>query len=896
MMRIAIAAVLLAASASLTFTQLGFAGVTLPDGTAAYVVVLLPTIGLGALLLGTLAGAVLGALSGAVLLAHAHFLPLNYYELTFVTPLTSVFMLALVGLLAGVFFAYTLQKNPSRVGRVILIFIVSMVVSWAYSLGFSFSVFAALVANLIQTVGMDVSETYVRQVAGMTAVQLGDINVQALATGLLMALVCIAADLIVRKASAKTGTMGLRTVFTNWLVVAATLAVMFIVATSFAISTQDQINDAERLLAGEADYLCNQIYESNLRSKAMAKLIEDGSIDPTDLDDTAFENVINVVAADRLLSGYDKEENGSAVIIQGEVITMSNDENFPVIEPFKEVMNQDMIDAIERSVETGTIQRFVYDGSTTLLSDSRKREEERYVKPYLAYLLAKSIAIDYGDNEFSEHTVVLIQGTDLVFKKRLSLVLWTLLSAFVVMTAVSGIVFLLLSRFVAQRIDEENAALGRITDGDLDVRATAGGTKEFESLTEGINDTVGALKGWIAEAETRMDAELATAKAIQEASIPRAFPPYPDILKFDIYASMAPARQVGGDFYDFFFVGDDCNTETGKLGFVVADVSGKGVPAALFMMKAKALIQDYVDSGMELGEAVSDANWQISLGNDAGMFVTAWIGVLDYATGHVDYVNAGHNPPLLWSHDNGWQWMRKKSGVPLGLFDLPYTAYSVDCQVGDTFMLYSDGVTEAFNVSGEAYGEQRLMDLVQKCTRLHPRQLLEAVREDVASFTEGAEQSDDITILTLEVGVPPEVTSTLEVPAKADELQGVLDFLHAELGQRLCPKRVQNQLDIVIEELFVNVCSYAYPDATPEEPGMVRVQRTYSAGPSSITVSILDDGIAFDPLSAPAATAPSSIESVSGEGLGLLLIRNLVNEIHYERVGETNSVTVVKCW
>ncbi len=380
-----------------------------------------------------------------------------------------------------------------------------------------------------------------------------------------------------------------------------------------------------------------------------------------------------------------------------------------------------------------------------------------------------------------------MQPSDKVFEKRPSIMMWMVISEFALLLVVFAIVFALVNRVVIRHIDEENAALARITDGDLEARAQAGGSREFESLSDGINVTVDTMKGWIAEAETRMDAELATARAIQESALPRTFPPYPHILKFDIYASMNAAKQVGGDFYDFFLVGDDCGPKAGKLGFVVADVSGKGVPAALFMMKAKALLRDYVGSGMELGEAVEEANHQLVDGNDEGMFVTCWVGLLDYGTGHVDYVNAGHNPPLLWTRASGWQWLREKSGVPLGLFEMPYQAQALDCEPGDTFILYSDGVTEAFDVDENLYGEDRLLAVAKQGYRLRPRELLESVRADVAAHAAGAEQSDDITVLTLEVGVPPEIMATLEVPANIDELTRVNDFLHAELKRAPVP-------------------------------------------------------------------------------------------------------------
>ncbi|MBQ6454240.1 MAG: SpoIIE family protein phosphatase [Coriobacteriales bacterium] len=423
-----------------------------------------------------------------------------------------------------------------------------------------------------------------------------------------------------------------------------------------------------------------------------------------------------------------------------------------------------------------------------------------------------------------------------------------------------------------------------------------GGTVEFEELTAGINGAISSMQKLIAETESRMDAELETARAIQEAALPRTFPPFPDIMKFDIYATMNAARQIGGDFYDFFLIGDDCDAYKGKLGFLVADVSGKGVPAALFMMKAKALLRDYMTSHLELGEAVSETNRQLLEGNEEGVFVTAWVGVLDYGTGHVDYVNAGHNPPLLWQRDGGWRWLKQRSGPMLGNFDRTYRTFSVDCKPGDMFLLYTDGVTEAFDTQEKMFGTKGLLEIAERGYRLHPRELLESVRDGVNSFSWGAEQSDDITILTLEVGVPPEVTASLEVPALLPELERVNDFLHAELDRRFCPSRVQNKLDIAVEEFFTNICCYAYKSAGPEVPRTVLVQRTYSADPPSITVDLIDRGVEFDPLKKPDAVTPKRIEDVPIGGLGILMAKKSVDEISYERSDGRNILTIVKRW
>ena len=903
MLRWMVAIVLAVAGTALTFTQLGFVDLELPDGTVGYVVALLQVVALGALLLGTLAGTALGLVTGGVLLLHAQFLPLDHYEFSFVTPLTSIVMFGVCGAMLGILFAFVLRKDPSQVKRIIYISIVCLVVSLLYSIGFAFNVFVSLIVDLVEKAGADVPDAYLQQVAASRTIQLGDMGLQAWSTALVMAVLCSIGDYVARRAREREGALGLRSVFGVWLAVVVALAFMSMSAVSFAVVSGDQLRDAQESMQGEVEYLGDQIRVSDERVKLLQKVTQQGELDYDKVDEKLLADLSDLMEDKSLVEGYSTRDDGVIIMALGDMIYASDDERIRGFASLDDVFDVETLEAIERSKETGEMQRFVFDDvavATAVDGDEAKMDSMTAPSMSLAYLYAKDASNTILDKDGKEmmidQSIIMIRTSAQVFATRASLMEWTTLLSLVLLVVVYLIVFQLLNRVVAQRIDQTNGALARVTAGDLDARVEVSDPKEFESLSKGINATVDTLKGWIAEAEARMDAELATAKAIQEAALPRVFPPFPDILKFDVYASMNAARQVGGDFYDFFLVGDSWTAEEGKLGFVVADVSGKGVPAALFMMRAKALLRDYVGSEMELGEAVEEVNRQLVEGNDEGMFVTAWVGVLDYGTGHVDYVNAGHNPPLLWQRESGWRWMREKSGPVLGLFEMPYRARSVECRAGDTFLLYTDGVTEAFDVDEKLYGEERLLAVAEKGYRLHPRELLESVRDDVALHAQGAEQSDDITILTLEVGVPPEITSSLEVPAEVGQLYRVNDFLHAELDRRLCPHRVQGQLDIAVEELFVNVCHYAYPDATPEHPGSVRVQRTYSSDPPSIVVDIIDEGIPYNPLAKPDAVTPSNIEDVPIGGLGILMAKRCTDEMRYERVNDSNVVTIVKKW
>ena len=895
-----VAVILVVVGVTLTYTQLGFVDLVLPDGRVGYVVVLLQVVALGALLLGTLGGITLGVVIGAVLYVHSQVLPLDHYELTFVTPLTSIVMFGVCGALLGILFAFVLRNNPSQVKRVIYISIVCFVVSVLYSIGFAFNVFLAVVVDLASRSGADVSTLYVQQLAASITMQLGDMELQAYSTGLIMAFLCSIGDYLARRALAYHGYLGLRSVFGIWLAVVVICTFMAMSTTSFAVTSGDELRDAEKLMQDEVGYIRTQLEISYKRTDMLEELTKQGELDYDKVDEALLADLADMFEDRLILNGYTVEDDGTIVVTVGKVIYASDDERFNSSQTLDDVFDIDTLEAIELSKSTGRMQRIVFDDPVVLSSVDGDGEDESaraIAQIHIAYVYAEDtfqvISNTKGEQITLDESIIMILPSNMVFSKRSSLMMWMTLSSLALLIVVFIIVFQLLNRVVAKRIDETNGTLARITGGELDATAEASGTLEFVSLSSGINTTVDALKGWIKEAEARMDTELSTARAIQESALPRIFPPFPDIVKFDIYATMNAARQVGGDFYDFFLIGDDCDDKSGKLAFVIADVSGKGVPAALFMMTAKALLHDYVSSGLELGEAVEEANRQLVQGNDAGMFVTAWVGVIDYGTGHVDYVNAGHNPPLLWQRDGGWRWLREKSGPVLGLFDMPYRSHSLECRAGDMFLLYTDGVTEAFDANEDLYGEERLLAVAEDGYRLHPRELLESVRSDVAAYSRGTEQSDDITILTLEYGVPPEVTATLVVPAKVTELNRVNEFLHSELDRRLCPQRTQNQLDIAVEELFVNVCHYAYPE---RENGKVYIQRTYSAEPKAITVDLIDDGIPYNPLEKPDAVTPANIEDVPIGGLGILMAKKCTDEMRYERLDGSNIVTIVKKW
>ena len=219
------------------------------------------------------------------------------------------------------------------------------------------------------------------------------------------------------------------------------------------------------------------------------------------------------------------------------------------------------------------------------------------------------------------------------------------------------------------------------------------------------------------------------------------FPPYPERKDFDIYASMDAAKEVGGDFYDFYLADSD------HLYFLVADVSGKGIPGALFMMRSKTLLRNLAESGRDIAEVFTEANNGLCENNDAEMFVTAWLGSLDLRSGLLEYVNAGHNPPLLREKDGSFAYLRTRPNFILaGMEGTHYQKHQVQLAPGAQVFVYTDGVTEAANAANELYGEERLEQVLNEQTGT-PQALCTDVRAHIDAFVQGAEQSDDITML-----------------------------------------------------------------------------------------------------------------------------------------------------
>lgn len=247
-----------------------------------------------------------------------------------------------------------------------------------------------------------------------------------------------------------------------------------------------------------------------------------------------------------------------------------------------------------------------------------------------------------------------------------------------------------------------------------------------------------------AAAKEMMEGELKVAREIQMGIIPKMFPPFPDQSEFDLYAILEPAKEVGGDLYDFFLLDDE------YLFFAVGDVSGKGVPASLFMAVTKTLLKARAITGMTPGEILHRVNNELCMDNDSSMFVTVFLGILHLCRGEITYSNGGHNLPYLYHRDGRLQQLEKTPGIALGVMeDIPYGNREVVLQEGDCLLLYSDGVTEAHDLDNNLYEEERLEGFLAREGGSPPRELCQKLQAEINDFARGREPADDITVMAI---------------------------------------------------------------------------------------------------------------------------------------------------
>ena len=399
----------------------------------------------------------------------------------------------------------------------------------------------------------------------------------------------------------------------------------------------------------------------------------------------------------------------------------------------------------------------------------------------------------------------------------------------------------------------------------------------FATMYREVGAYIAKLETVTAEKE-RIGAELDVAAKIQSSMLPCIFPAFPDRNEFDIYATMDPAKEVGGDFYDFFMVDAD------HLAFVVADVSGKGVPAALFMVIGKTLIKDHTGLHDDLGEVFTEVNNILCASNSEEMFITAFEGVLNLKTGELRYVNAGHEIPFLCRKGGVFEPYKVRAGFVLaGMQGIRYRAGSIQLEPGDKVFQYSDGIPEAINSEKAPYGMKRLESVLAKNSEKAPSELLPLVKADVDAFVGDADQFDDITMLCVEFkgnGRKAEISLTPD----AESVKTVAEFLDTTLEAWEIPMKVVSKLQIVADEIYSNIVRYSQAKnakVTAVQNGTV------------LSLRFEDDGKPYDPTTAAEPDITASAEEREIGGLGIFIVRNMMDSMDYRYKDGHNVLTLL---
>lgn len=445
----------------------------------------------------------------------------------------------------------------------------------------------------------------------------------------------------------------------------------------------------------------------------------------------------------------------------------------------------------------------------------------------------------------------------------------------IIFVALFILIYFLVKWIVLDNLIKVNSQLEDIAAGNLDVTIDVRSNAEFASLSDDINATVDTLKGYIADEAARIDTELEFAKQIQYASLPSTFPQNESV---EIYADMHTAKEVGGDFYDYYMLEDS------KLAFLVADVSGKGIPAAMFMMRAKTTIKDLAEQGLEPDAIFAAANEKLCEDNDTFMFVTAWMGILDLKTGVLKFVNAGHNPPLLCKYGNEFEFVRIRSGIALAVMEgVTYQRNELQMEPGDRLYLYTDGVTEAMNNAKNLYGEKRLQGLLNGLGEVSPEIMCHSVKESVDNFAGGVSQFDDITMLSVafEAAIDENRIKVVPREGSGDVIQHFAEKLVGKL--ELVPK-VAGRIHIIFDEIYSNIVHYSKANIA-EISYVIKNEKLY--------LSFVDDGIPYNPMSAekPDLTLDAAERELGG--LGIHLARRLAEQMDYRCENGKNMLEIV---
>lgn len=379
-----------------------------------------------------------------------------------------------------------------------------------------------------------------------------------------------------------------------------------------------------------------------------------------------------------------------------------------------------------------------------------------------------------------------------------------------------------------------------------------------------------------------MDRELRIARIIQMDLVPKKFP---DSNVVDLNACLIPAKAVGGDLYDFFIEGD-------KLNFILGDVSGKGIPASLVMAVICRLFHTIAANTDDVAQIVRNLNDSISESNESNMFCTAMVGILDLKTGYLQYCNAGHNPSIIKEKTGQAHYLDVIPNLPLGVWHgFEYQKQECYLKEGSILVIYTDGITESVSLDGSMYSDARLMDYLSRNSFNNSKDLVDSLLADVNARAAGAEQSDDITLLCVSLPSRREDSKPMHITLKnnIEEIARMTDFIEDICEQKDLDAAARFNIRLALEEAVTNVIMYAFPEGETHEFDI-----TVQESENSITFRITDNGKEFDPTSLPEPDTTLPAEERPLGGLGIFLIRRVMDKVEYSRVDGINVLTLVK--
>ncbi len=400
-------------------------------------------------------------------------------------------------------------------------------------------------------------------------------------------------------------------------------------------------------------------------------------------------------------------------------------------------------------------------------------------------------------------------------------------------------------------------------------------------------DELKAAYDIIESQKERMQKELDVGRNIQMSMVPQTFPPFPDRDEFSIHAILKPAREVGGDFYDFFFIDED------RLCFSVGDVSGKGVPAALFMAVTQTLIKARASDDLSTASIVTRVNDELSHNNKNYMFVTLFTGILNLVTGELTYTNAGHNPSYIIRAQGNPDRLETLHGPVIGArAGLAYKEDRVQLYAEDTLFMYTDGVTEAHDQANQLFGDKRLAQIMASKKNEDVKKIVLDVVDEVKAFEGDCDQYDDVTVMAVKYQKKPvDDSKKLKVEIINDLVQ--IDKVNQEFNafseENHISTSVRRKLNLVFDELLNNIISYAYDDDKEHHIG-VEVELTRK----KLTIAITDDGLPFNPFAGKTPDITIGLKDRKIGGLGIHLVRSLMDKAKYLRRVDKNMVMLIK--